>query len=101
MPELTVERGAAVVSAKISSVEWKRLRCVVSVSSNDPTVQVDVRSKWKQADTSLIVAPKAVGDAGQVSLAVRDESEGQAAMVVVLDATGQVLDKRSTIVGGE
>jgi hypothetical protein len=47
------------------------------------------------------VAPKAVGDAGQVSLAVRDESEGQAAMVVVLDATGQVLDKRSTIVGGE
>jgi len=101
VPELTVERGAAVVSAKISSVEWKRLRCVVSVSSNDPTVQVDVRSKWKQADTSLTVAPKAVGDGGQVSLAVRDESEGQAAMVVVLDATGQVLDKRSTIVGGE
>jgi hypothetical protein len=101
VPELTVERGAAVVSAKISSVEWKRLRCVVSVSSNDPTVLVDVRSKWKQADTSLIVAPKAVGDEGKVNLAVRDESEGQAAMVVVLDATGQVLDKRSTIVGGE
>jgi hypothetical protein len=101
VPELTVERGVAAVSAQISSVEWRRLRCVVSVSSNDPSVLVDVRSKWKQADTSLIVAPKALGDEGKVNLAVRDESEGQAAMVVVLDATGQVLDKRSTIVGGE
>jgi len=101
VPELTFERGAAAVSAKISTVEWKRLRCVVTVSANDPSVQVDVRSNWKQAGTSLVLAPKAVGDAGQVSLAVRDEFEGQAVMVILLDALGQVLDKRSTTVGGD
>jgi hypothetical protein len=101
VPELTFERGAAAVTARIVSVEWRRLRCVVNVSSNDPAVQVDVRSNWKQAATSLVVASKAVGDEGQVSLAVRDEFEGQAVMVVVVDAEGQVLDKRSTTVGGE
>ncbi|MBK6781930.1 MAG: hypothetical protein IPG75_20695 [Gemmatimonadetes bacterium] len=101
VPELTVERGAASLSARITAIEWKRLRCLVTVSSNDPTVQVDVRSNWKQAATSLVIAPKAVGVTGPVNLAVRDEYEGQAVTVVLLNATGQVLDKRSTMVGGE
>ena len=101
MPELTVERAEPALSAKITSIEWKRLRCVVHVLTNDPAVQVDVRSNWKHPGTSLVVAPKTVGEAGQVSLAVRDEFEGQAVMVVVLGATSQVLDKRSTMVGGD
>jgi hypothetical protein len=101
VPELTFEQGAVEMTAKITKVEWKRLRCVVTVSTNDPTAQVDVRSNWKQSATSLVIAPKPVGDAGHVSLAVRDEFEGQAVMAVLLDVKGNVLDKRSTIVGGE
>jgi hypothetical protein len=101
VPELTFEQTKVAMTAKIASVEWKRLRCVVSVSTTDTTVQVDVRSNWKQAATSLVLAPKSVGDTGQVSLAVRDEFEGQAVMVVLMDLAGQVLDKRSTMVGGE
>ena len=102
IPELTVERGAALVSARITGIEWKRLWCLVTVSSNDPTVEVDIRLNWKQASTSIIREPKALGGAGQVSLAVlRDEYEGQAATVVLQDRTGQVLDKRSTMVGGD
>ena len=101
VPELTCERGVAALQAKIATVEWKRLRCVVTVSTNDATVLVDVRSNWKLPATSLVVAPKATGDTGQVNLAVRDEFEGQAVMVVVLDRNGEVLDKRSTTVGGE
>lgn len=101
VPELTVELGAAALTAKIAGVDWKRLRCVVTVSSNDPKVLVDVRSNWKLPDTSLVLAPKAIGDSDSVSLAVRDDYEGQAVMVVLLDRSGQVLDKRSTTVGGE
>ncbi len=101
VPELNFERGAAVLSATIANVEWKRLRCVVTVTTNDPSVRVDVRSNWKLPATSLVIAPKAVGDEGHVSLAVRDEFEGQAVSVIVMDASEQVLDKRSTIVGGE
>ncbi len=101
VPEVTFERAAPALTAKIVSIEWKRLRCVVTVSSNNPDVQVDVRSNWKQAATSLVLAPKAPGQGGQVSLAVRDEFEGQAVMVVLLDTNGQVLDKQSTLVGGD
>jgi hypothetical protein len=101
VPELTFELGAAALSAKITAVEWKRLRCVVTVATNDPTVQVDVRSNWKLPTTSLVVAPKVIGNSDQISLAVRDEFEGQAVTVVLLDATGQVVDKRTTMVGGD
>ena len=101
VPELTFERGVATVPTRIVSVEWKRLRCVVSVSTNDTTIKVDVRSNWKQPTTSLVLAPKGLDDAGTVSLAVRDEFEGQSVMVVVLDQKGDILDKRSTTVGGD
>ncbi len=101
VPELTFELGTPATAVKIATVEWKRLRCVVTVSTNDPSVQVDVRSNWKLPATSLTAGPKAVGDAGKVNLAVKDDFEGQAAMVVVLDSAGEVLDKRTTIVGGE
>jgi hypothetical protein len=101
VPDLTFERGNGAVSAKITKIEWKRMRCVVTVATSGPPVQVDVRSNWKQAVTSLVVSAKTVGESGVVSLAVRDEFEGQAVMVVVCDSKGQVLDKRNTIVGGE
>ncbi len=101
VPELTCERGAAALTAKIAGVEWKRLRCVVTVSTNDPSLRVDVRSAWKLAATSLVVAPKPVGDAGQANLAVRDDCEGQAVSVVLIDANGNVQDKQTTMVGGD
>lgn len=101
VPELTFEQGTSVMAAKITEIEWKRLRCVVTISTNSPVMRVDVRSNWKQSTTSLVVAPKAADDTGKVSLAVRDEFEGQAVMVVLLDENGNVVDKRSTIVGGE
>ena len=101
VPELTVERGTAVVRARITSVEWKRLRCLVTVSGAEATIKVDVRSTWKLPATSLVVAPKAIGDGGQASVPVRDDYEGQAVMVVLLDKDGEVIDKQSTTVGGE
>lgn len=101
VPELTFERGASVATAKINKIEWKRLRCVVTITTNNPAIQADVRSNWKQPTTSLVVAPKAAGETGNVNLAVRDEFEGQSVMVVLLDEQGDVVDKHSTIVGGE
>ena len=44
--------------------------------------------------------PKEVGPAGEASLAVADDShEGAAATVVVVDAAGNVLDRKPTTVG--
>lgn len=100
IPELVVERGDGSTNASISAVSWRGMRCRVSVTMNDPSVVVDLRLNWKQATTSIAAAAKEVGPAGEASLAVADDShEGAAAMVVVVDVAGNVLDRKSTTVG--
>jgi hypothetical protein len=102
VPELTIRRGAAAVRAKITEVSWRGMRCRVSVESSVPGLLVDLRLKPKQADSSIVSAPKATDAKGQAGLVVEDDNhEGAAAMVVVLNAAGQVLDQTSTEVGDE
>lgn len=100
VPELVVERGGATTAATIASITWRGMRCRVSVTTNDPSVRVDLRLNWKQATTSIAASPKEVGPAGEASLAVADDAhEGAAATVVVVDAAGNVLDRKPTTVG--
>jgi len=61
---------------------------------------VDVRTKAADASTSIVSAPKLVGATGQASVTVPEDSfEGAAAVVVVLDASGNVVAQRATVVG--
>lgn len=100
VPELVVERGGASTSATIASITWRGMRCRVAVTTNDPSVRVDLRLNWKQAASSIAASTKEVGPAGEASLAVADDAhEGAAATVVVLDAAGSVLNRKPTTVG--
>lgn len=102
IPELTVERGKASASARIAAIAWMGLRCRVTVETNASGVTVELRRNWRQADPpdTRIAAPKTPNEEGVASLAVeRDELEGTAAMVVVLDGTGRVLTHLPTTVG--
>lgn len=100
VPELVVEMGGAATSATIASVSWRGMRCRVSVTTNDPSVRVDLRLNWKQATTTIAASAKEVGPAGEASLAVADDAhEGAAATIVVLDTAGNVLDRKPTTVG--
>ncbi len=65
-------------------------------------ITVDLRGKAADGSSSLAETVKAIGGDKMVSLAVHDdESLGETAVVVVLDAGGQVLAKQATIVGGD
>jgi hypothetical protein len=100
VPELVVERGGGGTSASITAITWRGMRCRVSVTTNDPSVRVDLRLNWKQANTSIAASAKEVGPAGEASLAVADDAhEGQAATIVALDGAGNVLDRKTTTVG--
>lgn len=100
VPELVVERGSNAIYVSIQSVEWRGMRCRVRVETNDPRVRVDLRTNWKQESTSIVAAAKEAGAAGEVSLAVSDDSwEGAAASVVVLDSEGKVITTKTTCVG--
>ena len=90
--------SAAVVTVK--SVTWKGLRCTVVVEGAAPGQRVDIRTKAALASSSLASTEKPL-DGGKASLAVADDEHmGAAAVVVVLDAEGEVLQKQATTVGG-
>jgi hypothetical protein len=102
VPVLEVVAAASAVSAvkaDIAKIAWSGLRCKVEVASAAAGLTVDIRTKAALAESSLVAQVKAV-DGGKVSLAVADDSsEGTAAFVVVLDAAGNVVQKKSTTIG--
>ena len=104
VPELLIERGEISLKAQITEISWRGMRCRVVVETNASGLRVELRRNWKQADPEgqRIAAGKDLGSNGQVSLAVeRDEYEGTAAMAVILDGAGRVLDYRATTIGAE
>lgn len=92
--------SAASVNVTIQSVAWKGLRCTVVVEGAAPGHRVDIRSKAALGSSTLAASVKAL-DGGKASLAVADDDQmGAAAVVVVLSAEGDVLQKQVTTVGG-
>jgi hypothetical protein len=98
--ELVVAGGAAsAVKVDITKVNWTGLRCKVEVTPAVAGLRVDIRTKAALADSTLVANVRALEN-GKASLAVDDDAnEGTAAFVVVLDAAGIVVQKKSTTVG--
>jgi len=102
VPDLLVERGTESVKAKIEAVRWRGMRCRVTVTTNAPGVKADLRLHARKPNSSIVVSAKDVEESGEISLAVEDDRhEGAAAIVVLLDAAGQVVDQKPTQVGEE
>jgi hypothetical protein len=102
VPDMLVEQGEVALKAQITDISWRGMRCRVVVDTNATGLRVELRRNWKQADPDgqRIATAKDLGSNGQASLAVeRDDFEGTAAMAVVLDGTGRVLDYRPTTIG--
>ena len=102
IPMLTVQpaKDAAPAAVRIKTVEWQRLRCRVTLETPQAGVTVDIRTKANAPDTTLTTAPKTSDANGQVSLVVPDDDQaGAAAVVVLLDAIGNVLNKQATTIG--
>ena len=98
---VTAGEAAAKATAEIAKVNWAGLRCRVRVEAARPGLSVDLRTKVNDAGSS--VSHACVLDAkGAASLLVADdELEGTPAVVVVLDASGHVIAKQPTIIGGD
>lgn len=92
--------GRAVVVA-IESVQWLGLRCRVTIKPVAPGLSAGLRDKANDAGTA-ICAPKPFDSEGRAGLIVENEDlAGTATTLVVFDASGRVLSKQATVVGGE
>jgi hypothetical protein len=102
VPEILVSRGAVPVSATIEQADWRGLRLRVTVRTTATGVSVDLRRNRNQPASSIAVAAKAVGADGTASLVVEDDGNlGTAAVLVVLDADGNVAAAQAVTVGGD
>lgn len=99
-PRLVVSTGAGAV-ARITRIDWRGLRCTVTVQGGPTSTMLDLRTRAADPSTSLLSASRSLGSNGSTALLVEDEDcEGQQAIVVVLDQAGTVISQRSTTVGG-
>lgn len=103
VPVLTWETQSSAstsVSVTIKSVIWKRARCEVEITPLIQGLSVDIRSKAAVAGSSLVTKVKALEN-GKANLAVADDDHfGSAAVVVVVDSSGIVIQKAPTTIGG-
>ncbi len=104
VPQFSIEAGTQpVVTARVESYKWSGLRCKIKVDGRFDGCKVDLRDKAADPTTTLAQAIKSVEKDGTVSLVVKadkDSREGSAAMLVLLDPTGNVIEKTPVTVGG-
>ena len=106
IPVLTLSSAtvAAGVTVKTKEVQWAGLRCRISVEPAIEGLRADLRTKPNKPDASVVESqkPKALDAQGKVALLVTNDSLiGTMVSVVVLDASGRVICKEATTVGGD
>jgi hypothetical protein len=101
-PVLTVSRAGATIHAVIAAPVWRGMRCRIQITGGVAGLGVDLRTKAGDPTTSLVSGGKALDPGGAASLLVEDDGQiGVAAFVVVLDASGTAITKRTTTIGEE
>jgi len=94
-------RSSAEFVVTISEIHWVGMRCRVRVQPAAEGLVSDLRTKPNVSGSS-IAEPRALDADGKVSLLVTDDSlEGTMASLVIVDASGRVVCKEATTVGGE
>jgi len=89
-------------SAQIVEAKWTGARCRVSIGGECAGVRVDVRSNQSDPTSSHLVDKQAreTTPDGKVTVFLEDDSEiGEDAAIVLLDASGRVIDSLSTKLG--
>jgi hypothetical protein len=102
-PDLTFRNATEgkAVTVKIESVQWLGQRCRVAIQPAVEGLFADLRSKPNDPKTSITQA-KPFDKDGKAGLLVEDENlAGTATSIVVFDATGRIISKQATMVGGD
>lgn len=101
VPELEIERTLPTVDVKFTTATWRGMRCRIAVVGDTKDVAIDLRTKWKIPNSSILSDLKQLGGAQEGSIVVADDKyEGSAATLVLIDSAGTVLDRLDTTVGG-
>lgn len=87
-------------AAKILEVKWVNLKCAVITEEATEGFSIDIRTKYNDDSSSIVVSQKKAVRENKGSVMVNEDAEAHAATVVLLDENGTIIDKKSTTVGG-
>lgn len=97
----TPQHSSKNLTVSIEQVEWRKLRCNVTVSGSCDGMTVDIRRKPMDAASSVVTVAKEVKADGSASLVVENpDIEGEQASIVLLDTDGVMSLFVGTTIGG-
>jgi hypothetical protein len=88
------------IEAEVKVVKWVNLKCTIQTSDVPDGYSVDIRTKYNDAKTSIVLSKSKSLKGNTATLMVDDGAESQAATIVLLDENERILDKKPTTVGG-
>lgn len=101
VPVMIVENSVKMyIVVEVKTVKWVNLKCTVETTDVPDNYTVDIRTKYSDAKTSVVLSRNKTLKDNSISLLVDDESESKAATIVLLDENGRIMDKKPTTVGG-
>jgi hypothetical protein len=101
VPTLIIENPNVLnIEAEVKFVKWVNLKCTIKTSDVPEGYSVDIRTKYNDANTSIVLSKNNKLKDYSVTLMVDDSMESQAATIVLLDENERILDKKPTTVGG-
>lgn len=102
VPTMMVENpNVQNILADIKVVKWVNLKCTINTSDVPDGYCVDIRTKYNDAKTSIVLSKNKTLRGNTVTLMVDDAAEHQAATIVLMDENERILDKKPTTVGGD
>jgi hypothetical protein len=101
VPTMIIEnQNGGYEMADIKMVKWVNLKCTIVTNDLPDGFTVDIRTKYNDAKTSIVLSQNKNLKGNTVTLMVDDEAESQAATIVLIDENERILDKKPTTVGG-
>jgi hypothetical protein len=100
IPELTITiEQKEQINAKIKSAKWVNLRCNIETENSPDGFKVDIRTRYNDEGTSVVLSGKQVIESNKCSLLVDDSALDSAAFLVLTDDNGMIIDKINTTIG--
>lgn len=101
VPTIIIENSNVLsIEAEVKVVKWVNLKCTVQTLDVPDGYSIDIRTKYNDAKTSIVLSKNKILKANTVTLMVDDAAEAQAAIIVLFDENERILDKKPTTVGG-
>jgi len=100
IPELTVYiQHQQIINARLVSHKWLGLRCNIETENTPDGYLIDIRTKYNDDTTSVVLSSGQTVSENKGSLMVDDSAVDSAAFLVLTNEQGKIIDKKNTTIG--